>query len=1194
MQKAPTFHRKPDEGARLQPLRKLTEQIPILARLRGVGVSGEIWDTIASVCGGSLLALGALVLAGQAFGGESLERVHPKLLSLNFNASLCFALTGAALLLRWQPRLQLALGSAVALTGVITLAGHVTGQFLGVDHFLIGDAARSGEISNAPWSLSLLAAFCFFLSGSAILLTGLRHLATRAWTELLSIIVGTVGLVAGLGHVVGARNLYTVPGVVPTDAPTAIGLVLTAAGLLCTVPGGTVDLLLLRSRRTGRLLFLGFGVLTLLLLFLGVVSSARLRAISQRVTAQEEIARPRTEATRELEIHVLKFALSLRAHWEGDSGGKTHAEQAGRAVTRYMSVYERLAETPGQRDFATHFAAQWRELSERGEGLLAVPRKPLDLASEEFPTRLTRDLERLIEEMKADALAASGTAEADTARVLAPKDGLPLLTLMSAIVFSLATGGSVARRVVSSRAALREREERLKLAYEAAKIGAFDWNVETGAIIWTQRLESMHGLAPGEFGGTQSAWEHLIHPGDRAGAAASMRCALETGEPQRAEWRVLWPDGSLHWIAGRFQAFTNSDGKLVRVIGVNIDVSDTKAVWEALRASEERFAAFTQNLPAAAWIKDTDGRYVYANAEAERVFSKDLSEILGRTDDELFPPDTAQIFRENDRRALVQKGAIQTTEVLRQPDGIAHHSIVSKFALPANDERGLVGGVAFDITEQKRIEEALRESEERFRTVAENARAVIGIVQGNRFVYANPYLAEISGYRAEEILSMDFVAMVHPDYRHIVSDYARQRQMGQAAPNHYEFAMVTKSGETRWMDFTPGLSQYRGMPAIVGVAFDITDRKQSEAALRQSEERLRLAQQAGHLGVFDWDMRSGQTVLTPQLREIFGLSPDATVHGYQDWRERVYPEDLPRLEAGMTDWLQSKRMQAHWEYRILRKGEVRWLSVYGQVFYDEANQPVRLLGTALDITERKEMEIHLAESFEQLREAQDKLKHKERLATLGQVAGSVAHHIRSPLTVLQNGVFYLESAFPAKEGVIGDVISEMKRAIGRSNYVITEMLDYVHKPALQICSFPLETVVRQALQLAPLPKSIRCLALDAQMASIPVQADQGQITTVLAKLIENACQAMPTGGELQISANREDNQTVRIEVRDTGKGISPENLERIFEPLFTTRIRGVGLGLAIARRFAELNGGQLSVESELEHGTTFRLLLNSL
>lgn len=143
-------------------------------------------------------------------------------------------------------------------------------------------------------------------------------------------------------------------------------------------------------------------------------------------------------------------------------------------------------------------------------------------------------------------------------------------------------------------------------------------------------------------------------------------------------------------------------------------------------------------------------------------------------------------------------------------------------------------GTILDVTERKLAEEALSASEERFRIVAENARAVFGIVQGKRFVYANPFLAELSGYSVEEILSMDFVEMVHPDYREQVADYARRRQLGEPVPAHYEFAMVTKAGETRWMDFAPGLSEYRGRPAIVGTAFDITARKRAEDSLRAS------------------------------------------------------------------------------------------------------------------------------------------------------------------------------------------------------------------------------------------------------------------------------------------------------------------------------------------------------------------------
>lgn len=498
-----------------------------------------------------------------------------------------------------------------------------------------------------------------------------------------------------------------------------------------------------------------------------------------------------------------------------------------------------------------------------------------------------------------------------------------------------------------------------------------------------------------------------------------------------------------------------------------------------------------------------------------------------------------------------------------------------------------------NITAVKKAELALRESEERFRIVAENARGVIGIVQGKRFVYANPYMAEISGYSVEEILSMDFVEMVHPDHRQQVSENARRRLLGEPAPTHYEFGMVTKSGETRWMDFAPGLSHYRGRPAIVGTAFDVTERKQAETALRVSEERLRLAQQVGHVGVFDCDMQTDEVVLTPELREILGLPESACESRFPDWSQLVHPEDLPRLDAYLDDWLASKREIGEMEYRILRCGKVRWLSGRGQVYFDSEGNPLRLIGTVLDITERKEAEIQLADSLERLYKLQEQLRQKERFATLGQLAGSVAHEIRSPLTVLLNGVEFLEHALPAKGESMQEMLAEMRRAIGNSNRVITEMLDYVQEPLFEGLVFPIGEAISQAIQLIPPPRGVHLQVPEPLNAATLVKAEPHRVARIFVNLIENAYQAMPNGGELHIKVQRENGENVCIEVQDTGFGIPKANLEKIFEPLFSTKVRGIGLGLAIARRYAQLCGGQLSVESKVGQGTTFRLILNA-
>ena len=134
---------------------------------------------------------------------------------------------------------------------------------------------------------------------------------------------------------------------------------------------------------------------------------------------------------------------------------------------------------------------------------------------------------------------------------------------------------------------MRESEERLRLAHQAAKIGAFEWNVQTGVNVWTPELEAMYGLARGEFGKTQPAWEQLVHPEDRAAAVGLVNQTFETGEPVEGEWRVVWRDGSVHWIAGRFQAFKDAAGKPLRLSGVNMDITERKQAEETLRQIRE-------------------------------------------------------------------------------------------------------------------------------------------------------------------------------------------------------------------------------------------------------------------------------------------------------------------------------------------------------------------------------------------------------------------------------------------------------------------------------------------------------------------------------------------------------------------------------------------------------------------------------
>jgi two-component system, LuxR family, sensor kinase FixL len=246
-----------------------------------------------------------------------------------------------------------------------------------------------------------------------------------------------------------------------------------------------------------------------------------------------------------------------------------------------------------------------------------------------------------------------------------------------------------------------------------------------------------------------------------------------------------------------------------------------------------------------------------------------------------------------------------------------------------------------------------------------------------------------------------------------------------------------------------------------------------------------------------------------------------------------------------------------------------------------------ILCTMVDISTRKKSDA------EQRTKEGIELRQRERLATLEKLAGSVAHEIRTPLSVVQNSIFFLEQHLSQRDGSVDEVLSEMKRAVGNSNQIITEMLDFVRDPIPYRSVFPIGMALSDALLSVSLPEAVCVQDLTPEMAAIEVHANQNQVSHIFLMLFRNALQGMPEGGKLELAANQDENRKVCITVRDTGCGIPEENLEKIFHPLFSTKIKGLGLGLAVAQRYAAFNDGDLSVDSRLGQGTTFRLTLNS-
>jgi PAS domain S-box-containing protein len=255
-------------------------------------------------------------------------------------------------------------------------------------------------------------------------------------------------------------------------------------------------------------------------------------------------------------------------------------------------------------------------------------------------------------------------------------------------------------------------EERLRLALEAGRMGTWDWDLRTGEVAWSDNMEEVQGLPEGGFDGTVEGFRRLVHPDDRDRVEAAIARSIEERSAYEVEFRVVRPDGSVGWMLGKGNIIADEGGQPTRMLGIGMDITGRKLTEQAFLQSEQRFARFMQHLPGLAWIKDPQGRYVYANDAALRAFRTPRSELYGKTDGEVFPPETVTQFRENDRRALASGAGVQVIETLEHEDGVLHHSLVSKFPIPSPVGEGvLVGGMAIDITDRIRTEEALKEAD---------------------------------------------------------------------------------------------------------------------------------------------------------------------------------------------------------------------------------------------------------------------------------------------------------------------------------------------------------------------------------------------------------------------------------------------------------------------------------------------------
>jgi len=622
------------------------------------------------------------------------------------------------------------------------------------------------------------------------------------------------------------------------------------------------------------------------------------------------------------------------------------------------------------------------------------------------------------------------------------------------------------------------------------------------------------------------------------------------------------------------------------------DITERKRAEEALRLTQY---SVDHSADAALWIRP-DARFFYANNAACQSLGYSREELLELSVPDIDPEFPPEAWGPHIAE-LKQAGNLKFETRHQRKDGTTFPVEVT-VSHSEFEGQEYVFAFATDITERKQGEEALRRSEERFRSLVENASEFIVILDENaKITYVSPPIEKVLGYRQEDVLGMNAFERVHPEDRPRLID-ALARGMG--IPGHVETAEYRdrhRDGSWRVMESTGGSLLHD--PAVRGIVLntrDITERKRSEQALREREETIRALVETSRDWIWSIDAQGVHTYSNPAIEGILGYRPDDLVG--KPSLDLMHDDDRKVVEAGLPGWIAEKRgwrnLEIRWRHR---EGGYRYLESNAVPILDEAGQLTGFRGVDRDVTDRKQAEEEIRKLNEELEQRVEDRTAQLAAANqdLSEFAYVVSHDLKAPLRAIGQLSHWLVEDHGEALGQDGREKANMLVGRVRRMYnLIDGILSYsrIGRVEERGQEVDVDALVREVIgSLAP-PEGLK-VAVEGRLPI--VTADRTRIHQVFQNLLGNAVKFMdkPDGHIAVGYAEAEDRW--RFWVRDNGPGIDPKYHDKVFGIFQTLAPRdereGTGIGLTLVKKIVEAYGGRIELASQVGQGCTFTFTL---